>query len=60
MQYMADAEKGSYNNMSVSFKTQERKTFDRKAFEAENGKIADKYFKTSVSRPFKFTVKKGA
>lgn len=59
MQYMSSAEKGSYNNISISFKTQERKTFDRKAFEAANGPIADVFFKKSVSRPFKVTEKKG-
>lgn len=59
MQYMSSAEKGSYNNISISFKTQERKVFDRKAFEAANGPIADVFFKKSVSRPFKVTEKKG-
>ncbi len=57
MQYMGDAEKGVFNDASVSYKTQPRKIFDRKSFEAENGKIEDKYFKMSVSRPFKVTVK---
>jgi len=60
MQYMGFAEKGSYGNATVSFKTQTRKTFDRKAFEAANGPIADIYFNTSTIRPFKVTVKKGA
>lgn len=59
MQYMGSAEKGIFNNTTVSFKTQERKVFDRKAFEAANGPIADVFFKKSVSRPFKVTVKKG-
>ena len=57
MQYMGFAEKGSYGNATVSFKTQTRKTFDRKAFEAANGPIADIFFSTSTSRPFKVTVK---
>ena len=57
MAYMGAAEKGSYGNMSVSFKTQTRKTFDRKAFEAANGKIPECYFKASNSRPFKLTIK---
>ena len=60
MQYMGSAEKGSYGNTSVSFKTQTRKTFDRKAFEAANGPIADLFFTISTSRPFKVTTKKGA
>ena len=58
MDFMQDAEKGSWNNISVSFKTQERKTFDRKAYEADHGAISDKYFKTSTSRPFKVTERK--
>ena len=58
MQYMGFAEKGSYGNATVSFKTQTRKTFDRKSFEAANGPIADIFFNTSTSRPFKVTVKK--
>lgn len=60
MQYMGFAEKGSYGNATVSFKSQTRKTFDRAAFEAANGPIADIYFNTSTIRPFKVTVKKGA
>ena len=60
MQYMGTAEKGKYGNATISFKTQTRKTFDRKAFEAANGPLADIYFNTSTSRPFKVTVKKGA
>lgn len=58
MDYMGFAEKGSYGNATVSFKTQTRKTFDRKAFEAANGPIADIFFTTSTSRPFKVAVKK--
>ena len=57
-EFMADAEKGSFGNISVSFKTQSRKNFDREAYEADHGTIADKYFKVSTSRPFKVTQKK--
>ena len=57
MAFMGEAEKGVYNDVSISFKTQQRKTFDRKGFEAENGKIEDRYFKTSTVRPFKVTQK---
>ena len=57
--FMGQAEKGEYNGIKVSFKTQERKTFDRKAYEAERGEIPQKYFKVSTSRPFKVTAKKG-
>lgn len=58
MQYMGDAEKGTYDNVTVSYKTQVRKTFDREAYEAANGKIPEQYFKQSTSRPFKVTVRK--
>jgi putative phage-type endonuclease len=58
MEYMGAAEKGKFGDSSVSFKTQERRTFDRDKFEAANGKIADMYFKISTSRPFKVTVKR--
>ena len=60
MQYMGQAERGTYESATVSFKSQTRKTFDRAAFEAENGPIEDIYFNTSTTRPFKVTVKKGA
>ena len=60
MDYMGTAEKGTYGNISISFKTQTRKNFDRKMFEAANGTISDIYFNTSTSRPFKVTTKKGA
>lgn len=59
MDFMQDAEKGSCGNISVSFKTQSRSLFDREAYEADHGQIADKYFKESKSRPFKVTEKKG-
>ena len=58
-EFMADAEKGSFGNISVSFETQSRSTFDRELYELENGAIADKYFKVSTQRPFKVTEKKG-
>lgn len=58
MQYMGDAEKGTFDNSTVSFKTQTRQIFDRKAFEADNGAIPEIYFNTSTSRPFKVTTKK--
>lgn len=57
MQFMGTASKGTYGNTTVSYKTQVRKTFDRKAYEADNGAIPDQYFKTSKSRPFKVTTK---
>ena len=60
MQYMGSAEKGTYGKATVSFKSQTRKSFDRKSFEAANGPIADVFFTESTSRPFRVTVKKGA
>lgn len=60
MQYMGSAEKGSYGNTKVNFKTQTRKTFNREYFETVNGPIADIFFNVSNSRPFKVTTKKGA
>ena len=60
MQYMGSAEKGSYGDCTISFKTQTRKTFNRDAYEAANGPIADAFFKVSTSRPFKVSIKKGA
>lgn len=57
MQYMGTSEHGSYGDFSVTWKTQGRRTFDRKRWEAENGPIPEKYFNTSESRTFRF--KKG-
>lgn len=59
-EWMGSAEKGSYGNTTVSWKTSSRKTFDKAAYEAANGKIADEWYKTSESRAFRVTVKKGA
>jgi len=58
MEFMGEAEKGTYADVTVSFKTQNRATFDRKAFEAVNGTIDSAFFKQSTSRPFKVTVRK--
>ena len=58
MEFMANAEKGTVGNYMISYKTQTRKTFDRKFYEAENGPIHEKYFTESKSRPFKVTEKK--
>lgn len=57
--FMGTAEKGSYRNTSVSWKSGTRSTFDRKKFEAVNGKIPDEFYKTTESRSFRVTVKKG-
>ena len=55
--HMGEAERGSCSGYSVSWKTQERSTFDRTRWEADHGKIPEEYFKTSTIRPFKVTVK---
>ena len=55
--YMGQAEKGSCTGYAVSWKTQERSTFDRTRWEADHGKIPEEYFKVSTSRPFKVTAK---
>lgn len=55
--FMKDSEKGICGVYSVFWKEQERKTFDRKYFEEHYGRIPEDCFKTSGSRPFKFTVK---
>lgn len=55
--FMKDSEKGICGAYSVSWKEQERKTFDRKYFEEHYGRIPEDCFKTSGSRLFKFTVK---
>ena len=57
--YMGAAEKGTYGDTSISWKTSTRSTFDKKAYEADNGKIPDSYYKTTESRTFRVTVKKG-
>lgn len=55
--YMSSAEKGYCGAFNVSWKEQERKTFDKKYFEEHYGKIPEDCFKTSTSRPFKINVK---
>lgn len=55
--FMGSADSGIYSSGKVSWKTQERSTFDRKKFESENGAIAPKYFKKTKSRPFIVTEK---
>lgn len=55
--YMEDAERGEFNEYKVSWKTQSRKTFDKKTYEKDHGPIDDKYYKVSTSRPFKLNIK---
>lgn len=56
--YMGQAEKGSYGNVSISWKTSSRKTFDKKLYEEANGKIPDSYYKSTDTRSFRVTIKK--
>lgn len=58
-EFMGDAEKGTYRSTSVSWKSTERRIFDKAKFEAENGPIPDSYYKTTASRSFRVAVKKG-
>lgn len=56
--YMGQAERGSYGNVSISWKTSSRKTFDKKLYEEANGKIPDRYYKSTDTRSFRVTIKK--
>lgn len=58
-EFMGEAEKGAYRNTTVSWKSSVRRTFDKAKFEAENGPIPDTYYKTTPTRSFRVTVKKG-
>lgn len=58
MAAMGGAERGEYGGYSISWKTQARKTFNRKKWEADNGVIPDTYMKTSESRVFRFAKEK--
>jgi len=57
--FMADSEKGTFGNLTVSWQSSSRRTFDKNKYEELNGKIADEYYKTSETRTFKVTEKKG-
>ena len=53
-QFMGEAERGSYGSASVSWKNQERSTFDVKRFQAVNPGIdLTPFYKTSRSRVFR-------
>ena len=56
--FMGNAEKGTYGSASISWKTSLRSTFDKKAYEAANGRIPDIYYKVTESRSFRVNVKK--
>ena len=59
-EYMGEAEKGTYGDTTVSWKTQTRRTLDKEAVAGLLGTIPENCFKASSSRPFKVTVKKTA
>lgn len=57
-EYMKEAGKGKSDRYSVSCKSQTRRTFDTKKFEAEHKNLSlEGYYKESVLRPFKVTLK---
>lgn len=56
-QYMGDAEKGRWGNTTVSWKSTKRKTFDKKRYEIDYGKIEDEYYTETVSRRFTVSLK---
>lgn len=59
-EYMENHEKGVFGNTTVSWKSSSRSTFDKSAYEADNGKIPDVYYKKTTIRTFSVNVKKGA
>lgn len=55
-EYMNEAERGSCGDYRVTWKTQERSTFDKKRFVQEHPEIdLSEYMKKSTTRPFKIT-----
>ena len=58
--HLGECAMGEGEKYKVSWKTQSRTTFDHKKLIADHPEVdASKYFKTSNSRPFKVTQKKG-
>lgn len=57
MAYMGNAEKGTFSGGSVTWKNQSKRTFDQKKFEADHGKIDNKYFKDASTRVFRLNIK---
>ena len=55
MAYMGAAERGQWGQYRISYKTQERKLFDKERFERDHGKIPEEYYKVSSSRPLKLS-----
>ena len=59
--YMEDAEIGENDRFKVSWKSQTRSTFDSKRFAADHSDLdLSDYYKTSTSRVFRVSEKKGA
>lgn len=50
--YMGESEVGTYGSTKVTWKSSTRSTFDKAAYEADNGKIPSNYYKTSNVRRF--------
>ena len=58
--HLGECARGEGEKYKVSWKTQSRSIFDHKKFVADHpGMDVSKYYKTSNSRPFKVTEKKG-
>lgn len=57
MKYMGSAERGEWSAYKVSYKPQERRTFDRKRFEKDHGIIPEEYYNVSTLRPLRITMK---
>ena len=55
--FMGEAERGESANWKVTWKEQERSTFDRKKWEADHGQIPAQYMKVSTSRTFRVTAR---
>lgn len=55
--FLQDASSGESDCWSVSYRETTRSTFDRKAYEKDNGRIDEKYFKSTTSRPLYVNMK---
>lgn len=55
--FLQDASSGESDRWSVSYRETTRSTFDRKAYEKDNGKIDAKYFKPTTTRPLYVNMK---
>lgn len=56
--YMGDAGRGAFDRYTITYKTQQRTTFDRKALAADHQELSfGKYEKVSESRPMTIRIK---